>query len=100
MNYKALSIILSPKPNAKNKEVLNLYKVGQKYKAFYEIDEEDQGWFIPPQTGTIAMNWLTPKDGKNHSDFTKEPYIMNNFFVMKAANYSIDENETKNFKIL
>lgn len=101
MNYYALTIILSPRPDAKNREVLGIFKAGNKYKAFYEIDEYDQGWFIPPNgTDFNSMFWLTPQDGKNHSDFRNEKYIMDNFYVINAANYSIDGNKTSGIQLL
>lgn len=98
--YFALSIILSLKPEPKDKRLLEIFKIGKTYKAFYEIDEEDQGWFVPPQKHFDSLMWLTPKDGSNRSDFRREAYIMDNFHVVKAAGYEIGEDKTTGFNLL
>lgn len=94
-SYKALVLILTPKPNAKNREIFKFFKVGEKYRAFYEIEPpEDQGWFIPPdeRVGREVLYWLSPYDGKNHSDFLNEPFIVNNFKILSAGNYDYNND--------
>ena len=54
---------------------------GKTYKAIYERDEEDQGWFVIDDSENA--HWLSKWDGKNHSNIFKEPFIKEYFLIIK-----------------
>jgi hypothetical protein len=58
------------------------FTTGKDYKVIYETDPEDQGWFTTDDFGGI--HWLSPKDGKDHMDIHRQPWIANNFIIVSV----------------
>lgn len=58
------------------------FTVGKQYLTIYEIDGEDQGWFTFDDAK--AKHWLSPWDGKDHSNIYHEPWINQNFIIVEA----------------
>jgi hypothetical protein len=54
---------------------------GRKYIAIYMLEpKEEQGWFTSDDRE--GQHWLTPYDGRDHSDIYKEKFITTNFIIV------------------
>ena len=58
------------------------FTAGKEYIAIYELTESDRGWITTDDIG--SKHWLSPWDGKDHQDIHKEPWIVQNFYIIEV----------------